>query len=283
MVKIAKRRNTRLETFKSTNWFVIALFLTICGFTGTLTLFFPGKISKSKGGLKGSTGSMKPIVSALSASTMVENGRPYLVYGTAWKEERTAILVAEAIRSGFRFIDTACQPKHYNEAGVGDGIVTAMKELNLSRDDIFIQTKFTSLDGQDPNRIPYDEDAELEEQIEQSVETSLMNLKTTYLDSLVMHSPEREFRDTMRVWRVFESVVDSGKVRNIGISNCYDFHKFRRLYDAARIKPSFLQNRFYAQSGFDIELREFCEEHGILYQSFWTLSLPIEMHFVVMS
>jgi diketogulonate reductase-like aldo/keto reductase len=44
---------------------------------------------------------------------------PPIFYGTAWKKDKTADLVDLAIRSGFRAIDTACQPKHYNEAGVG--------------------------------------------------------------------------------------------------------------------------------------------------------------------
>lgn len=39
---------------------------------------------------------------------------PNMFYGTAWKKERTSDLVALAIKSGFRAIDTACQPKHYN-------------------------------------------------------------------------------------------------------------------------------------------------------------------------
>src|ERR1019366_174712 len=42
-----------------------------------------------------------------------------ILYGTAWKEDDTERLVRRAIEVGFRGIDTACQPKHYNEAGVG--------------------------------------------------------------------------------------------------------------------------------------------------------------------
>jgi len=42
-----------------------------------------------------------------------------LMYGTAWKKEKTAELVSLALKCGFRGIDTACQPKHYNEPGVG--------------------------------------------------------------------------------------------------------------------------------------------------------------------
>jgi len=212
------------------------------------------------------------MVSAYSVASIQASGKPYIMYGTAWKKENTASLVADAIRSGFRFIDTACQPKHYNEPGVGEGIVTAMKELGLERSDLFIQTKFTSVDGQDPNQIPYDKHAPLEEQVMQSIQVSLRNLATTYIDSLVLHSPMRTMEDTMKVWRKMEELVDAGIVRQIGISNCYDPMNFMTIYNEARIKPSVLQNRFYPDSGFDVELRRFCHDHGILYQSFWTLT-----------
>ena len=49
-------------------------------------------------------------------------GFPSIFYGTAWKKDKTAELVETAIRAGFRAVDTACQPKHYNEKGVGEGL-----------------------------------------------------------------------------------------------------------------------------------------------------------------
>ena len=111
---------------------------------------------------------------------------------------------------------------------------------------------------------------ELEDQVRTSLQVSLQNLQTTNLDSLVLHSPMKEQKDTLRVWRVFESFVDEGKVRQLGISNCYNLSKLRHLVESARIKPRVLQNRFYSDSGFNVELRDYCREHGILYQSFWT-------------
>ena len=96
-----------------------------------------------------------PQVGAMKASTVSASGKPYLIYGTAWKKDQTKSLVSQAVHAGFRFIDTACQPKHYNEQGVGQGWVQAAKELGLSREDFFLQTKFTPISGQDKNRIPY--------------------------------------------------------------------------------------------------------------------------------
>jgi diketogulonate reductase-like aldo/keto reductase len=69
-----------------------------------------------------------------------------------------------------------------------------------------------------------------------------------------------------------ESLVDAGGVKRLGISNCYDLKTLRKLHDATRIKPSILQNRFYAESDYDVELRRFCVSNDIVYQSFWTLS-----------
>lgn len=212
------------------------------------------------------------MASAYSASRILEKGKPFLVYGTAWKKEETARYVSEAVHAGFRFIDTACQPKHYNEAGVGDGWRAAAQELGLKRSDLYLQTKFTSYPGQDPNNVPYDHTAPIEEQVKQSLQVSLKNLHTGYLDSLVMHSPLDTLEQTMQAWRVMESFVDDGKVLRLGISNCYDYDMFTTIYNQARIKASVLQNRFYAESNFDTELRVFCKEKNIWYQSFWTLT-----------
>jgi diketogulonate reductase-like aldo/keto reductase len=64
---------------------------------------------------------------------------PKLVYGTAWKKERTADLVYRALKSGFRGIDTAAQPKHYQEEGVGAGLRRAVTEGLVKREDIFVR------------------------------------------------------------------------------------------------------------------------------------------------
>ncbi|CAN0074581.1 unnamed protein product [Discosporangium mesarthrocarpum] len=201
---------------------------------------------------------------------------PPILYGTAWKKEKTAELVRLAVKSGFRGIDTACQPKHYDEAGVGEGWSTAAQEVGLNREDLFIQTKFTPLRGQDQQSVPYDPTAPLAEQVRQSVSKSLENLKTTYLDSLILHSPLKTLEETLTVWRGFEEAVAAGQVRGmLGISNCYDLNTLKALCDATpplTVPVSIVQNRFYKDSGFDTELRKFCRERGIIYQSFWTLT-----------
>lgn len=196
---------------------------------------------------------------------------PRIIYGTAWKKDRTAALVEQAIGLGFRGIDTACQPKHYNEAGVGEG-VSACLQRGMERSELYLQSKFTSLSGQDPMRVPYDPNAGLGEQVMQSFQTSLKNLQTTYLDCLVLHSPLSNLQRTLEVWQAMEQIFNSGGVKQLGISNCYDPHQFEQLYRNATIKPAVIQNRFYAEAQYDRVIRAFCREHRIIYQSFWTLT-----------
>lgn len=196
---------------------------------------------------------------------------PQIIYGTAWKKDATERLVSLAIRNGFRGIDTACQPKHYDEAGAGAGIAASIKQ-RLARHDLYLQTKFTSLSGQDPKRIPYDPKAPLEDQVAQSIAASLKNLQTEYLDCVLLHSPMPTMAQTQSVWRALESFIDNGQVRQLGISNCYRPRDLQTLYQFARMKPAVLQNRFYAETHYDRDIRNYCKQKRIIYQSFWTLS-----------
>ncbi|MBF0294851.1 MAG: aldo/keto reductase [Magnetococcales bacterium] len=194
-----------------------------------------------------------------------------MIYGTAWKKERTAGLVAQALAAGFRAIDTACQPKHYHEAGVGEGVALAMQR-GLRRDELYLQTKFTPLAGQDPGRVPYDPHASPEEQVRQSFQVSLQNLRTDYLDCLVLHSPLATVAETMTVWRAMEGLFRQEGVRRLGISNCYDPRLVAYLAEHCATPPAVIQNRFYAATGYDRQIRAFCNQQGISYQSFWTLT-----------
>lgn len=196
---------------------------------------------------------------------------PGILYGTAWKKGRTAQMVGQALALGFRGLDTACQPKHYNEPGVGAGVAARLGP-GLAREDLYLQTKFTPINGQDPKRVPYDPNAPLVSQIAESCKLSLSNLQTTYLDALVLHSPFSTLNQTLTAWQAMEALVDQGLVRELGISNCYDLAELKAIWQAARIKPLVVQNRFYATTHFDTGIRRFCRNHGLFYQSFWTLT-----------
>ncbi|KDE07654.1 hypothetical protein MVLG_02116 [Microbotryum lychnidis-dioicae p1A1 Lamole] len=206
--------------------------------------------------------------------------QPAMLYGTAWKGARTTALVVQAVLAGFRGIDTACQPKHYRQELVGQAIGQLKTRHGINRDQLWIQTKFTSLDGQDLSQpLPYDKGAPLAQQVRQSFETSLKQLGTDYVDSLIMHAPMRTREETRSVWTEFESLVKSGKVREIGISNIYDVDLFDWCFETFEIKPSSIQNRFVE------EHLNFCapilerlaqrvkEGHPMVrLQTFWTLT-----------
>lgn len=61
-----------------------------------------------------------------------------LIYGTAWKAEKTRELVIQAFRCGFRSFDTAAQPKHYREDLVGEAIRQILAEGVVERRDLFV-------------------------------------------------------------------------------------------------------------------------------------------------
>jgi diketogulonate reductase-like aldo/keto reductase len=223
---------------------------------------------------------MQAITTLPSSFVSTRNGikMPRLIYGTAWKKDRTTELVKKAVITGFRGIDTACQPKHYSEQLVGKAIQELIAEHKIKREDLFIQTKFTSLNGQDLKQpLPYQPNAPLREQVMQSFQTSQKNLQTDYVDSLVLHSPMGTHKDTMEVWRAFEELHKQGKVRQLGVSNVYEFEVFKRIWDDAVVKPAVIQNRFYQDSNYDVEIRRFLRDQAksggeVHYQSFWTLT-----------
>jgi diketogulonate reductase-like aldo/keto reductase len=199
--------------------------------------------------------------------------QPRLIYGTAWKEERTADLTELAIRQGFRAIDTANQRKHYFEEAVGQGISRAISTGMVTREDLFLQTKFTFQGGQD-HRLPYDPAATVAIQVEQSFAGSLIHLDTDYLDSYVLHGPSVRsgLADVdWQAWGAIESLFDRGQIRFTGISNVA-LPQLELLCSRARIRPRFVQNRCYARTGWDREVRELCAELGILYQGFSLLT-----------
>ncbi|KAK5266655.1 hypothetical protein LTR99_007265 [Exophiala xenobiotica] len=206
---------------------------------------------------------------------------PAFIYGTAWKKDATSDLVYQALCNGFTAIDTAAQPKHYREDLVAAGVSRAIKDGKVKRSDLYLQTKFTSVQGQDPDNMPYDKTSPVTDQVNASVMSSLHNFNFAdvvkendsvepYIDILILHSPMRTVDETLEVWRTLEQYVPN-EIRNLGISNCNLF-TLMDLYERSTIKPSVVQNRFYAATKFDIGVRKFCQEKNIVYESFWTLS-----------
>ena len=197
---------------------------------------------------------------------------PDFMYGTAWKKSATKDLVQLAVTCGFTAIDTANQLVHYEEALVGEAL-RALDKKGIKRETLFLQTKFTSVDGQD-HRTPYDPSADLATQVRQSFDSSLTHLGTSYLDSYVLHAPfqRRGLGDAdWQVWSAIEDLYRAGKTKMFGISNV-SAAQLTQMCERATHKPMVVQNRCFAALGWDRQVREICRAHGIIYQGFSLLT-----------
>lgn len=137
----------------------------------------------------------------------------YGVYQTPPEETERCVL--DAIKTGYRSIDTA--QAYGNEAGVGN----ALAKCGLPREEFFITTKVWITNA------GYDK-------AKASIEESLKNLQTDYIDLLLIHQP---FNDYYGTYRAMEEAYEAGKVRAIGVSNFYP-DRFLDIHHFARIKPA---------------------------------------------
>lgn len=198
---------------------------------------------------------------------------PAYLYGTAWKELDTKRLVSMALKAGFRGIDTANQRKHYHEVGVGEALADAFKEGLVKREDLFLQTKFTHIGGQD-QRLPYDPNAPVAKQVEQSAAKSLEHLGVKTIDAYVLHGPSLRNRlapEDLECWFAMEALKKAGTVRLLGVSNV-SLAQLEEVLQKGKVKPSFVQNRCYASDGWDGRVRALCKKEGIVYQGFSLLT-----------
>jgi diketogulonate reductase-like aldo/keto reductase len=194
---------------------------------------------------------------------------PPMLYGTAWKEERTHGLTAQALAAGFRGIDTANQRRHYFEAAVGQAVKDAIADQVVTRAELFLQSKYTYVQGQD-HRLPYDRDADHPTQVRQSMKSTLEHFDTDYLDAYLLHGPSLRaaLSDVdWEVWHTMEALAREGATRSIGISNV-SLPQLLALVKGADVKPAFVQNRCFARDGWDHDVRALCREHGVVYQGF---------------
>jgi diketogulonate reductase-like aldo/keto reductase len=203
---------------------------------------------------------------------------PDFLYGTAWKEDRTAGLTELALRAGFRGIDTANQRRHYHEVGVGEGLAAAYRAGVVARADLFLQTKFTSVGGQD-HRLPYERGADLSTQVAQSMASSLEHLGTDHVDSYVLHGPSSGYGwadEDGETWAAMVKERDAGRTRLVGVSNVSLRH-LMQMEAAGGELPAFVQNRCFARLAWDHDVRAFCTERRIVYQGFSLLTANPEV------
>ena len=141
---------------------------------------------------------------------------PTVGFGTYLiKNEDAQSLVQEAIRSGYRHIDTA--EAYGNENGVGLGIKAAIKELGISREDIFVTTKLW------PGNEAWGQPPKTYESTVESAQASLERLQLDYVDLYLIHAPFPKVQ-RLEQWKALVELKRQGKTRTIGVSNFNEAH-----------------------------------------------------------
>jgi len=199
-----------------------------------------------------------------------------IIYGTAWKTTETTSLVIKAVTQGFRAIDTAGQLKHYREDLVGEALRILYSQHGFKREDLWLQTKYTPIESQDPERpIPYDPNASITDQIQSSFQKSLSNLGTNQLDSYIMHDMLDTKEQNIEAWDALTSLKKEAKVKLIGVSNIEDLALLKQLHERNLIDV--VQNPWYIENGWDQAISAFCVANNIMYQAFGTIRLSPQL------
>ena len=190
-------------------------------------------------------------MSTLTTTTALTNGVeiPTLGFGT-WQVPdgpATYDAVAEALRVGYRHIDTAAG--YYNEEGVG----AALRATDIPRDEIFVTTKLRNGDqGYDTTLAAF--------------EASRAALDLEYVDLFLIHWPVPSLDLYVETWRAFEKLQADGLVRSIGVSNFLPEH-LDRLVAETEIVPSV--NQIEVHPTFQqADLQAATRAHGIAVQAY---------------
>ena len=182
---------------------------------------------------------------------------PKLGLGTWFiDDDKAAEAVRAAVKLGYRLIDTA--QAYGNERGVGEGVRTC----GVPREQLFVASKVA---------------AELKtyEEAARSIDETLEKMGLTYLDQMIIHSPQpwtefrvekRYFEENREVWRALEDAQKAGKVRAIGVSNFLK-DDLENLLKDCRVKPMVNQILLHI-TGTDWKLMEFCRQEGIQVEAY---------------
>lgn len=183
---------------------------------------------------------------------------PKLGLGTWFiDDDKAAQAVREAVKLGYRLIDTA--QAYGNERGVGEGIRTC----GVDRDQLFVTTKLAA------EIKSYDEAV-------RAIDGSLKLMGLDYIDMIIIHSPQpwvnvnqsadRFFEGNLEAWRALEEAYKAGKLRAIGVSN-FDEEDIDNLCNNGSVKP--MVNQILAHIGnTPFGIIDFCKKKDILVEAY---------------
>lgn len=202
----------------------------------------------------GHNGGMK--MKTITDTFQLHNGVsiPCVGYGTYLiPNEETYVAVREAIKAGYRHIDTAAF--YQNEAGVGKTI----RESGIPREDLFVTSKVWNSDrGYERTKAAF--------------ARTMDALGLDYIDLYLIHWPanEKQFGTSAKsinaeTWRALEELYSEGKIKAIGLSNFLPHH-IEALMETAKIKPMINQIEFHPGWA-QLEVLEYCKEHDIVVEA----------------
>ena len=183
---------------------------------------------------------------------------PQLALGTWFiDDDKTAEAVREALKIGYRHVDTA--QAYANERGVGEGVRTA----GIPREELFVTTKVAA------EHKDYESAA-------RSIDESLAAMGLDYLDMMIIHSPQpwvevnqsddRYFEGNLEVWRALTDAYKAGKIRAIGVSN-FQKEDIDNIWDNAEVKPMVNQVLCHI-SNTPLDLIDYCQSKGIVMEAY---------------
>ena len=183
---------------------------------------------------------------------------PKLGLGTWLIEGSSATqAVIDAIKLGYRHIDTA--QAYGNEREVGEGI----RKCGVPREELFVTTKVAA-------------ECKSYESAAASIDESLAKLDISYIDLMIIHSPQpwvevnqsdnRYYKENIEAWRALEDAYKAGKIKAIGVSN-FLIDDLKNLLDNCEIKPMVNQILCHI-SNTPLELVEFCKANNIQLEAY---------------
>ncbi len=171
------------------------------------------------------------------------NEMPIVALGVWQSHEETKQAVLDALKNGYRHIDTASA--YRNEEAVGE----AIKESGIAREELFITTKLWNNDIRAGKT-------------REALEESLRKLQLDYVDLYLQHWP---VDGRIEAYKEMEQLMEEGKIRSIGVSN-FKISHLKELLANVNIVPAVNQMEFNPQMQ-DEELLQFCKENKIVMEA----------------